>query len=51
MGLCLLGALQKPLRLEALSDMLRNWDSVAGQAQAGRARKLPLDPEDVAHRH
>lgn len=44
MGLCLLGALQKPLRLDALSDMLRNWDSVvAKRKQAASAQ--PVDPE------
>src|SRR5580698_3452303 len=29
LGLCLLGALQKPMRLDSLSAILRNWDSVA----------------------
>jgi EAL domain-containing protein (putative c-di-GMP-specific phosphodiesterase class I)/FixJ family two-component response regulator len=44
MGLCLLGALQKPLRLEALSDMLRNWDSVVDKRKQAK-RTLPVDPE------
>ena len=44
MGLCILGALQKPLRLEGLSAILRNWDSVADKRKQS-AGKLPLDPE------
>lgn len=47
MGLCLLGALQKPLRLEALSDMLRNWHSVLDKRKQS-ARKLPVDPQDLS---
>jgi EAL domain-containing protein (putative c-di-GMP-specific phosphodiesterase class I)/AmiR/NasT family two-component response regulator len=47
MGLCLLGALQKPLRLEALTDMLRNWSSVVDKRKQA-ARKLPVDPEDLS---
>ena len=44
MGLFILGALQKPLRLESLSAILRNWDSVADQHKQS-TRKVPLDPE------
>jgi len=44
MGLCILGALQKPLRLESLSGILRTWDSVADKRKQS-ARKVPLDPE------
>src|SRR5580698_11399290 len=44
MGLCLLGALQKPMRLDSLSAILRNWDSVADKRKQS-AGKLPLDPE------
>jgi CheY-like chemotaxis protein len=44
MGLCLLGALQKPLRLEALSDILRNWDSVVDKRKQAK-HALPVDPE------
>jgi EAL domain-containing protein (putative c-di-GMP-specific phosphodiesterase class I)/AmiR/NasT family two-component response regulator len=47
MGLCLLGALQKPLRLEALSDMLRNWHSVVDKRKQA-ARTLPVDPEALS---
>ncbi len=47
MGLCLLGALQKPLRLEALTDMLRNWRSVVDKRQQA-AHKLPVDPQDLS---
>jgi EAL domain-containing protein (putative c-di-GMP-specific phosphodiesterase class I)/AmiR/NasT family two-component response regulator len=47
MGLCLLGALQKPLRLEALSDMLRNWHSAVDKRKQS-ARKLPVDPQDLS---
>src|SRR5580692_215395 len=44
MGLCILGALQKPLRLETLSAILRNWDSVNDRRKQS-ARALPIDPE------
>jgi len=44
MGLCLIGALQKPLRLDALSDILRNWDSAA-EKRTHEASALSLDPE------
>ena len=44
MGLCLLGALQKPLQLEALSAILRNWDSVADKRKQS-ASTLPVEPE------
>jgi EAL domain-containing protein (putative c-di-GMP-specific phosphodiesterase class I)/FixJ family two-component response regulator len=44
MGLCLIGALQKPLRLDALSDILRNWDSAA-EKRTQDASALSLDPE------
>ncbi|HTY94349.1 MAG TPA: EAL domain-containing response regulator [Steroidobacteraceae bacterium] len=44
MGLCLLGALQKPLRLETLSAILRNWDSVA-EKRKSKAHSLPVDPD------
>ncbi len=47
MGLCLLGALQKPLRLDALSDMLRNWHTVVDKRKQA-ARKLPVDPEALS---
>ena len=46
MGLCLLGALQKPLRLEALSAILRNWDSVADRGKQA-AGSLPVDPDEL----
>ncbi len=44
MGLCLIGGLQKPLRLESLSGILRNWDSVADRRKLA-AHALPIDPE------
>ncbi|MEJ0006223.1 MAG: EAL domain-containing response regulator [Steroidobacteraceae bacterium] len=44
MGLCVIGALQKPLRLEALSAILRNWDNVADKRKQS-ASAMPLDPE------
>jgi EAL domain-containing protein (putative c-di-GMP-specific phosphodiesterase class I) len=44
MGLCLIGGLQKPLRLESLSAILRNWDSVADKGKLA-AHTLPIDPE------
>jgi EAL domain-containing protein (putative c-di-GMP-specific phosphodiesterase class I) len=44
MGLCLLGALQKPLRLETLSGILRNWDSVA-EKRKHKSHSLPIDPD------
>jgi EAL domain-containing protein (putative c-di-GMP-specific phosphodiesterase class I)/FixJ family two-component response regulator len=44
MGLRLLGALQKPLRLESLSAILRTWDSVAARRHEA-ARVLPVDPD------
>jgi len=44
MGLCILGVLQKPLRLETLSAILRNWDSVADKRKQA-ARALPVDPD------
>ncbi|HEY1900147.1 MAG TPA: EAL domain-containing response regulator [Steroidobacteraceae bacterium] len=44
MGLCILGALQKPLRLESLSAILHNWDSVTDKRKQA-ARALPIDPE------
>lgn len=46
MGLCLLGVLQKPLRLESLSAILRNWDSVADKRKQS-ARALPIDPQEL----
>jgi EAL domain-containing protein (putative c-di-GMP-specific phosphodiesterase class I) len=46
MGLCLLGALQKPLRLESLSAILRNWDSVAEKRKQSSGT-LPVDPEEL----
>lgn len=46
MGLCLLGALQKPLRLESLSAILRNWDSVSDKRKQS-ASALPVDPEEL----
>ena len=44
MGLCLIGGLQKPLRLESLNSILRNWDSVADKRKAA-THELPIDPE------
>jgi EAL domain-containing protein (putative c-di-GMP-specific phosphodiesterase class I)/FixJ family two-component response regulator len=44
MGLCLIGGLQKPLRLESLSAILRNWDSVSDRRKQA-ANDLPIDPE------
>jgi len=44
MGLRLIGSLQKPLRLEALSAILRNWDSVADKRKQA-AGALPVDAE------
>src|SRR5580698_8243684 len=46
MGLCLLGALQKPMRLDSLSAILRNWDSVADRRKQA-ARALPVNPEEL----
>ena len=46
MGLCLLGALQKPMRLDSLSNILRNWDSVADRRKQA-ARALPVNPEEL----
>ncbi len=46
MGLCLLGALQKPLHLESFSNILRNWDSVADRRKQS-ARALPLEPDEL----
>jgi EAL domain-containing protein (putative c-di-GMP-specific phosphodiesterase class I) len=47
MGLCLLGALQKPLRLDSLSAILKNWDSVADKRKQATSA-LPVDPEALA---
>jgi EAL domain-containing protein (putative c-di-GMP-specific phosphodiesterase class I)/FixJ family two-component response regulator len=44
MGLCLLGALQKPLRLDSLTAILRNWDTVAERHKKA-ASAQPVDPE------
>ncbi len=46
MGLRLIGALQKPLRLDALSAILRNWDSVTDKRKQ-TAGALPVDPEEL----
>jgi EAL domain-containing protein (putative c-di-GMP-specific phosphodiesterase class I) len=42
LGLCILGSIQKPLRLETLRAILGNWDSVAGKHKKA-ARSLPVD--------
>jgi EAL domain-containing protein (putative c-di-GMP-specific phosphodiesterase class I)/ActR/RegA family two-component response regulator len=47
MGLCLLGALQKPMRLDSLSAILRNWDSVTDKRKQA-ASALPVDPEALS---
>jgi EAL domain-containing protein (putative c-di-GMP-specific phosphodiesterase class I)/AmiR/NasT family two-component response regulator len=46
MGLCLIGGLQKPLRLESLSAILRNWDSVSDRRKLA-AHALPINPEEL----
>ena len=46
MGLCLLGALQKPMRLESLSNILRNWDSVADRRKQA-ASALPVTADEL----
>ncbi len=46
MGLCLIGGLQKPLRLDSLSAILRNWDSVADKRKQA-AHALPITPEEL----
>src|SRR5580658_1599421 len=46
MGLCLIGGLQKPLRLESLSAILRNWDSVSDRRKLA-AHALPIDPAQL----
>ena len=44
MGLCILGTLQKPMKLEDLRAILLNWDSVTDKRKQA-ARALPVDPE------
>jgi EAL domain-containing protein (putative c-di-GMP-specific phosphodiesterase class I)/FixJ family two-component response regulator len=47
MGLCLLGVIQKPMRLDSLSAILRNWDTVTDRRKQA-ASALPVDPEALS---